>query len=206
MSGHANRRPAKGPARLGRWLGFDRNPLRRGTDRVEAVLRLVLILLLAAAVPATAVVAGRWADHQALRQAQAEQAADHLVTAVLLQNAPASGPPDPYTSVPTTWVLARWQPPGRPSRTGEVLALAGAQKGSTVRTWIDPSGEITDPPTDHRVIAGYVCLAVMAACLLSWLVLLAAWGLVRRGLDRRRLSAWEAEWRASGPHWSGRRG
>ena len=84
--------------------------------------------------------------------------------------------------------------------------MAGSLKGSTVRTWIDPSGAITDPPTDHRVIAGYVCLAVIATCLLSWLVLLAASGLVRQALDRRRLSAWEAEWRASGPHWSGRRG
>ena len=203
MRGRANRRADRGLARLVRWLGFDRNPLRRGTDRVEAVLRLVVIIVLVAVIPAAAVAAGRWADHQALRHAQAEQATDHLVTAVLLQNAPAPGSPDPYTSVPTTWVLARWQPPGQPPRTGEVLALAGARTGSTVRTWIDPSGEITDPPTDHRVIAGYVCLAVMATCVLSWLVLLAAVTLARRALDRRRLSAWEAEWRASGPHWSG---
>jgi hypothetical protein len=41
-------------------------------------------------------------------------------------------------------------------------------------------------------------------CLLSWLVLLASSTLARRALDRRRLSAWDAEWRASGPLWSGR--
>src|SRR5438270_4089297 len=86
-------------ARLSRWLGLDRNPLRRGTDRVEAALRLVLIILLVLVVPAAAVAAGRWADHKAMRQAQVEQAANHLVTAVLLRNAPASGPLDPYTSV-----------------------------------------------------------------------------------------------------------
>jgi hypothetical protein len=74
-----------------------------------------------------------------------------------------------------------------------------------VRTWIGPYGEITDLPTDHRVIAGYVWLAVVATCVLSWLVLLAASGLARRVLDRRRLSGWESEWRASGPHWSGHR-
>jgi hypothetical protein len=205
MRDHANHRPDRGVARLGRWLGLDRNPLRRGTDRVEAVLRLVLVIMLVAVTPAGAVAAGRWADHQAVHRAQVKQATSHLVTAVLLQNAPASGPPDPYTSVQTTWVLARWQPPGQRPRAGEVLALAGTQKGSTVRTWIDSSGAITGPPTDHRVIAGYVCFAVMATCLLSWLVLLAACGLVRRALDRRRLSAWEAEWRASGPRWSGHR-
>ena len=191
---------------MARWLGFDRNPLRRGTDRVEAVLRLLLIILAVAVVPAGAVAAGRWADHQALRQAQAERAADHQVTAVLLANAPATGVPDPYTSVQTTWVHARWQPPGQPPRTGEVLALVGARQGSTVRTWIGSSGAVTDPPTDHRVIVGYVILAVMATCLLSWLVLMAASGLAARTLDWRRLSAWEAEWRASGPLWTGRRG
>ena len=74
-----------------------------------------------------------------------------------------------------------------------------------MRTWIDRSGAVTDPPMDHRVIVGRVLLAVMATCQLSWLVLLAAAVLVRRVLDRRRLNAWEAEWRASGPLWSGHR-
>jgi hypothetical protein len=205
MRSHANRAPHRALAGMARWLGFDRNPLRRGTDRVEAVLRLVMIILVVLAVPAAAVAAGRWADHLVAHRAQVEQAADHLVTAVLLQDAPASGPPDPYTSVQMTWVRARWQPPGQPPRSGQILAVAGARQGSTVRTWIDSSGAVTDPPTDHRVIAGYVCLVVMATCLLSWLVLVAGGGLARRALDRRRLNAWEAEWRASGPQWSGRR-
>jgi len=205
MPSRANRRPARSLARMARWLGFDRNPLRRGTDRVEAVLRLVLVILLVVVIPAAAVAAGRWADRQALRQAQAERTADHQVTAVLLENAPAIGAPDPYTSVQTAWVRARWQPPGQPPRTGEVMAVVGARQGSTVRTWIDRSGAVADPPMEHRVIAGYICFAVMITCVLSWLVLLAAVLLVRRVLDRRRLNAWEAEWRAGGPLWSGHR-
>ena len=205
MPSRANRRSAGSLARMARWLGFDRNPLRRGTDRVEAVLRLVLIILLVAVIPAAAVAAGRWADHQALHRAQLERATDRLVTAVLLENAPASGVPDPYTSVQTAWVRARWQPPGQPPRTGDVQALVGARQGSTVRTWIDRSGAVTDPPLEHRVVVGDVWLAVTATCLVSWLVLLAAAVLVRRVLDRRRLNAWEAEWRASGPLWSGHR-
>ena len=192
-------------AKVARWLGFDRNPLRRGTDRVEAALRLVMMILLVVAVPIAAVAAGRQADHLALNQAHAEQAANHLVTAVLLRDAPVTGIPDPYTSVQSVWVPARWQPPGQPSRTGEVLALAGARKGSTVRTWIDASGAVTNPPIDHRDIVGDVCIAVVATCLASWLVLLVSGTLVRRALNRRRLSAWEAEWRAFGPLWSGHR-
>ena len=205
MRSRADHRTQRSLARLVRWLGFDRNPLRRGTDRVEAALRLVLILLLVVAVPAAAVAAGRWADRYALHRAQAQRAVDHLVTAVLLEDAPATGIPNPYTNVQTSWVPARYQPPGQPPRTGEVLALAGARKGSTVQTWVDPSGAVTDPPLEHRVVVGDVWLAVTATCLVSWLLLLAVGVLVHRGFDRRRLRAWEAEWRASGPLWSGRR-
>ena len=205
MRSHAKPRPHESLARLARWLGFDHNPLRRGTDRVEGALRLVMIILVVVAVPAAAVAAGRWADHYVRHQAQVQQSVDHQVTAVLLRDAPATGVPDPYSSVETTWVPARWQPPGQPSRTGEVLAVAGARKGSTVRTWIDPSGAVTDPPLDHRVVVGNVWLAVMMTCLVSWVLLAAAGMLARRALDRRRLRSWETEWRASGPRWSGHR-
>ena len=205
MRGHAKLRLNESLARLARWLGFDRNPLRRGTDRVEGALRLVMIILAVLAVPAASVAAGRWADHYALHQAQVQRTVDHQVTAVLLRDAPAIGTPDPYTSVQTAWVPARWQPPGQPPRTGEVLAVVGARKGSTVRTWIDPSGAVTDPPLDHHVVAGDVVMAVTATLLLSGLLLMAAWALARRLLDRRRLRAWETEWRASGPQWSGHR-
>ena len=205
MRSRADHRTDRRLARLARRLGFDRNPLRRGTDRVEAALRLVMILLAVVAVPTVAVAAGRWADHYALHRAQLQRVANHQVTAVLLEDAPVTGVPDPYTNVQTSWVSARWQPPGQPPRTGQVLALAGARKGSTVQTWIDPSGAVTDPPLERRVVVGDVWLAVVATCLMSWLLLLAAGVLVRRVLDRRRLRAWEAEWRASGPLWSGHR-
>lgn len=205
MRGHAKLRLNESLARLARWLGFDRNPLRRGTDRVEGALRLVMIILAVLAAPAASVAAGRWADHYALHRAQVQRTVDHQVTAVLLRDAPAIGTPDPYTSVQTAWVPARWQPPGQPPRTGEVLAAVGARKGSTVRTWIDPSGAVTDPPLDHHVVAGDVVMAVTATLLLSGLLLMTAWALARRLLDRRRLRAWEAEWRASGPQWSGHR-
>ena len=84
--------------------------------------------------------------------------------------------------------------------------MPGTPKGSTVQIWTDPAGAITDPPPGHQDIVCDVCATVMATCLVSWLMLLAAWELGRHVLDRRRLSAWEAEWRANGPLWSGRRG
>src|SRR6516162_841310 len=75
MRSRADHKTDRSLARLARWLGFDRNPLRRGTDRVEAALRLVIILLAVVAVPTAAVAAGRWADHYGLRLAQTQRAA-----------------------------------------------------------------------------------------------------------------------------------
>ena len=200
------RRPGASLARHMRRLGFDRNPLRRGTDRIEAAMRLATIILLLVAVPIAAIAVGRQADHLALRQAHAQQGAEHQVTAILLKHAQATGVPNPYTSVQLTYVLARWQPPGRPPRSGQVLAPAGAHAGSTVRVWIDASGAITSPPPDHRIITGDVCLAAIVTCLVASLLILGSNALARRALDRRRMRAWEAEWRAAGPMWSGHRG
>ena len=163
------------------------------------------MILLVTALPGAAVAAGRGADHLALRQARAQQAADHQVNAVLLQQAPATGTPDPYSKVQTAWVLARWQPPSLPARSGLVLAPAGTPKGSTMPTWVDGSGAVTDPPADPRDAAADVCIAVVLTCLASCLMLLGGQKLARRALDRRRLSAWDAEWRTVGPLWSGRR-
>ena len=199
MRSREARRPRMRLARWARWLGFDRNPLRRGSDRIETALRLVLMILLVVAVPIAAVVAGQQADHLALRQAQAQRATDHLVTAVLLKNAPTAGTPDPYTSVQTAWVPARWQPPGQPARTGEVLAQAGAYRGSTVRIWINASGAVTDPPLDHRDITGQVCVAVMATCLGSLVRHSASHARSRRRSRDRRVRAAAASSTSSEP-------
>ncbi len=204
MRGEKALKPDGRLARCARWLGVDRNPLRRTTDRIETAIRLAMIILLVGAVPIAAVAVGQRADQLALRRVHAQQAGDHVVNAVLLRPASATGIPDPYSSVQYAWVLARWQPPDRPARSGEVLAPAGSRRGSTVPTWINATGAVTNPPPQHRQIIGDVCVAVAGTCFLSLLVLLGSATLARRTLDRWRLDAWEAEWRASGPLGSGR--
>ncbi len=193
-------------ARCRRWFGFDRNPLRRRTDRIEAAIRLAMVGLVVVAVPITAIAVGRWADDLALSHARAQAAREHVVTAVLLHQAPATGVPNPYTSVQQAWTPARWRPPGQPARTGQVLANVGARAGSTMQIWIDASGNVTDPPLDPRTIAGDVCIAVMLTCMVSWVMLLGSQTLAHRAIERRRIRAWDAEWRATGPLWTGHRG
>jgi hypothetical protein len=124
---------------------------------------------------------------------------------VSLAAARETGVPDPYNSVQMTYALARWQPPGQSPRSGQLLVKAGASAGSTVAAWIDASGAVASPPPDYREIAGDVCIAGVVTSLVTILLLLESNALARRALDRRRLSAWDADWRVTGPLWSGHR-
>jgi hypothetical protein len=166
-----------------------------------AVLILILI-----AVPIATVMVGRAADHVLLRNAQAQQAASHRVNAVVTQPAPASSSAiDPYVTVQDTWAPARWTAPDGSARSGQVFVPAGTRKGSTVPVWINASGAITDQPAGHRDVMAEVSVTVMVTSQVLIILLLSGLALARRALDRRRLSAWDAEWRATGPLWTGHR-
>ena len=103
-------------------------------------------------------------------------------------------------------MLARWQRPGQAPQSGQVLAPAGAHAGSTVKVWVDASGAVTGPPPDPRVIAGDVTMSVIVTGLIASMLVLGSNALARRALDRQRMRAWDAEWRAAGPQWTGHPG
>ena len=189
-------------ARCARWLGLDHNPLRRRGDRLEVAARLATVLLILTAVPLAVIGVGRTVNHSVIRQAQAERASDRQVSAVLTQAAPAQGTPDPYSDVQTAWVAARWTAPDGTVHTGQLLALAGARKGSTARIWISATGSLTSPPATHGDIVSDVFIASAATSLILLVVLMGLGGLALRLLDRRRMSAWDAEWRAVEPLWT----
>lgn len=187
------------PARWARGLRPDRNPLRRASDRAEAVIVAVLLAAFLAGAPLVSVLAGQWAYHTGWN---AEHASRHQVPAVLLARAPpyASGG---YGAGPE--VMARWPVPGRAARTGEVPAPAGAKAGTTVMVWIDTSGRLTGLPLSHASVVARAALAAGLAPAALGLLLLCAGTLAHRALDRRRLAAWAADWRATGPQWTSRR-
>jgi hypothetical protein len=205
MSQAMTRTPGARRAQCARWLGLDHNPMRRTSDRVEAGIRLAVLLLLLTAVPIAAIAAGRAVDHMALRQARAQQAADHLVSAVLTQAAPGNDATSPYPTIQTAWAPARWTAPDGSARSGMIPAPAGAPKGSRVPAWISASGAITGPPASHGDIIGDVIIGVEVTSLVLTFMLLGAQALARRALDRQRISAWDAEWRTIGPLWDSHR-
>ena len=113
--------------RWARWLGLDRNPLRRTVDRVETFVRLTVLILLLAGVPAGVFMAGRICDQVFLQQARAQRSSDRQVTAVLTEPAPTLGTVDPYSSVQTTWANARWMASNGTAHSGQVVIAASAQ-------------------------------------------------------------------------------
>src|SRR5436190_6721 len=79
---------AKWTASLARRLGLDANPLRRGTDRAEAWIRIALVLAFLVGAPLAGWGAGRWAGSVAGTAVEARLAGDHLVRATLLRGGP----------------------------------------------------------------------------------------------------------------------
>jgi hypothetical protein len=189
-------------ARLLRGLRLDRNPLRRGSDRAETVVLGALLAAFLAAAPFAAHVAGSWAHASAVRDAQAQRASLHQVTATLLRAAPVLSS---YGSASGFTVEARWRAPDGRVRTGELFVTADMAAGHSARIWVDRAGRLTSPPLSQDQVAGRVQLAAgVAVGGLAVVLIMAAW-LARRGIDRRRMAAWDADWLANGPRWSPRR-
>ena len=186
-------------ARLLRGRRLDRNPLRRRSDRAETI---VLGALLLAAAPFAAHAAGAWGHDSAARQAQAQQASLVQVTATLLWSAPILAG---YGSGSGFTAEARWRAPDGPVRTGELFVTPGAAASHSTRIWVDQTGRLTNPPLSGDQMTGRAQLAAGVAVGSLAAVLATAGWLVRRSLDRRRLSGWDTEWLANGPRWSPRR-
>jgi len=187
-------------AQVVRGLWPDRNPLRRTVDRVEGVMVGALTVAFLAGAPLATVATWHAAYGYGTRAAHVQQAAWHQVPAVLLATAPSFG----FTGY-EPYVWARWTAPDGASRTGLVPAPPGERAGSTVRVWTNAAGQLTGPPLQLGQVQSRAVLAAMLAPVVLGLVLLCTGQLAYCLLDRRRLAAWDADWRATGPQWTRQR-
>ena len=188
-----------GMSRTARWLREylpDRNPLRRTTDRAQAIIVGLLLMVFVAAAPLAAILASSWTSGP---RPVAQQTRYH-VAAVMLRGAPrpiAYG----YGAVDLL-ARAEWATPAGPLRTGEIPVAAGEKAGQRVMIWIDAAGRLAGPPFRS---APDQPLASIAAVLLVGAAVVCAGKAGCWLLDRRRLAAWDAAWRATEPLWSFRR-
>ena len=99
---------------------------------------------------------------------------------------------------------ARWTAHDGKVVTGDIAVPLGAAVGSTQWLWTTADGQLTDPPLQDSQVTGQAYFAEGSA-VFTLAVLLTVTGLVtRRTLDRRRMAAWDTEWRATGPRWTTR--
>ena len=191
-------------ARLVRGRRLDRNPLRRGSDRVETIVLGALLAGFFAAAPFAVHTAGNWAYATSGREAQAQRATLRQVPATLLQ-APAAAASNLGAGAALLRVGARWRAPDGRERTGELVIPAGTTAGSTMAVWVDQAGQLAGPPLSHVQLVTRAQLASELAVGALAIALVTATWLSRRILDRRRMAAWDADWRATGARWNPRR-
>ena len=184
-----------------RGLWPDRNPLRRTSDRVAAAIVAAAMAAFLVGAPLIALAAGRWAQAAAFQVARSQHASWRQVPAVLLANAPDTMDVG-YGGVSLPEVRARWTAPDGAARRGYVVAPTGARAGRTVLIWVNPAGQLTGPPLRPDQITGQTVLAMVVAPFTLGSLLLCVAALAIQAVDRRRLAAWDAEWRAIGPRWS----
>jgi len=189
-------------ARLARQMGLGRNPLRRRTDRIEALIRAALLAVFLVGAPLFGTGLGQWVHQGGLSEQRAQQSW-HQTPAVLLATTPAV----PSYAFRLSWqngvpVRARWSAPGGQQRSGVVPAPPGSRAGQLVQVWVDGSGRTTGPPLLGAELTRRVISAEVLAPLALAVVLLFVAFVVRWLLNRRRLRDWEVGWASIGPRWT----
>ena len=177
----------------------DRNPLRRGSDRVETAVLAVLVIVFLVAAPFAALASGSWALARAHQSQLAERASSFQVPALVLKlDAPSGGGwGDPGAQ-------ARWTAHDGMVVIGDIAVPLGAAAGSTQWLWTTADGQVSNPPLQDSQVTGQAYFAEGSA-VVTLAVLLTVTGLVARWtLDKRRMAAWDAEWRSTGPRWTTR--
>jgi len=191
------------------WIGrilsgrrLDRNPLRRGSDRVETMILIALLAACLSAAPLAAHAAARWSSASSWRELRAQYTSSRQVTAILLDaSVTYQGYGGGYLASQAT---ARWRAPDGKTVTGTITTSVNAKAGSTMKIWTDGTGQ---PVTllGQGDIALRADLAATAATAVLGVLLLVTVTVVRRALNRRRLAAWDADWLVTGPRWNSRR-
>ena len=190
------RSPAMRVIRLlrGYWPG--RSPLRRRCDRAEAAIVGALLVVLAVAGPVAAIVAGHWAHDSSAQARRAQLTTGYHVPSILLTS--AIWEPAGFFA----WARARWTAPDGTRHTGDVFPAAGSPAGTTIQVWVDASGRLADPPLKPAQVEGQTVLAGVLAVMCVAVLLWSAGLAVHLAANRRRMAAWDDEWRATGPKWS----
>lgn len=177
--------PLTWPTRFVRWLGCDRNPLRRTSDRLEARLVLLAIVGYAPLAMLAASYASHWVYEAGVRAQHVVPA--RPVAAVVLTSVKSTKP------VAKTWVPVRWTMGSR-THTDTAPVSYGVPAGTTIRVWVDQRDRVTPPPPTTRQLDDQVLTAKVLAPLLMAQILVLSLLALRWYLNRQRFARWDSEW------------
>jgi hypothetical protein len=198
--------PTPDSGQLRRRFTLGSGPLKRGSDRLEFLARVLLLCSVITAVPIS-LVAGSLGYTQAQEQAAKEAADRHPVPARMLED--ASVPPGAVSDTGGAWDNqagaqgnAMWTDPAGIEHQWTVAVPIGTRAGDPVTVWLDEAGNRTQPPmaaddvTGRAVSQGtgtFTLLALMAGGAYLWF---------RALLNRSRARRWAADWARIEPVWS----
>lgn len=147
--------------RLPRWRilrALGRNPLVRTSDRVEAMVWVLAVMVSILAAPAAAAIGTTVHDSMSDRYAEQAQTR-HTVPATVINDRAENQPP---TARKTITVDARWSVGGR-EYTGAVNAQPTVKTGDRIDLWVDNDGHQVNKPTPVSNAATDAVLAALAA-------------------------------------------
>lgn len=190
---------------VGLWC-WRRNPLRRGTDLVEAWVALTAVLLFAMGTPAVGWICGNTIDASLRNTVRVQHEQRHHTTAVVVDRSAAHRHAYDAESLADhssgTQVIAKWHAADGGARTGTVSApLRKPRPGDTFSLWTDQRDKQVRGPMNatsahrHAVLAGFGA-AGLAVGLVECARRLIVWRIVQRRY--RRL---DRAWAKAGPDW-----
>ncbi|MER5553714.1 hypothetical protein ABT001_18925 [Streptomyces sp. NPDC002793] len=192
-------------------LGFGRwrhNPVCRATDRHEAGVALVALLLMLLAAPALGWKAGSLTDDALRHVVRTQHEQRHLTAAVVVRASSGTSriAQDPEAAVAEDSmrrsVVARWRAPDGTTRTGTVsTASTETAPGSRIRIWADDRGHPVMRPMDTSTAHTHAVLAGLGAALLAAGLTEIARRLVVWRMMQQRYARLDRDWAEVGPDW-----
>ncbi|GLX01910.1 hypothetical protein [Microtetraspora sp. NBRC 16547] len=187
------------PARAARFLGLDRNPLRRTADHAESAILITLLLLFSVIMP----LATYYATRSAYVTAQTENAGKHQVTAMLYEQ-PSPARTARLGGAADFRAGARWHTPDGGIHQAVIPVASTATPGTEVRVWVNADDQPSREPASTLEII--MATAIIALASLSGIAAVLAMlvGLLRWIMQRRNQRRWEEAWTNVEPRWARR--